>query len=74
MADKGRPNRPEEVEYTDTVAEKSALQAILVKQDEIIEKLKALTAKMDADFADVANASTDYAASVTDDLDKVELK
>lgn len=31
---------------------------------EIHTQFKALTAKMDADFADVANASTDYAASV----------
>ena len=73
MADKGRPNRPEEVEYTDTVAEKSALQAVLVKQDEIIEALKALTAKLDADSGDTGGDS-DYAATVTDALEKVELK
>lgn len=70
--EKGRPNRVQE--FTDTVPEKSSLQAVLVKQDEIIDLLKALTAKMDADFADVTNASTDYAAAITDALEKVKLK
>lgn len=69
---KGRKN--DSREFTNTIADKSATQAILEKQDEIIDLLKALTAKMDADFADVTNASTDYAASITDALEKVDLK
>lgn len=73
MAEKGRRDKTGN-RFQDTVAPGSALQAVLIKQDEIIDQLKALTAKMDADFADVTNASTDYAASITDALDKVELK
>ena len=71
MADKGRPNRPAEVEYTDTVAEKSSLQAVLVKQDEIIAKLKEIAAKLDAD---AGVTDTDYASAITDALEVVELK
>lgn len=48
------------------------VKQILAKQDEIITQLKALTAKMDADFADVSNASVDYAAVITDGIDKVK--
>ena len=47
--------------------------AMLSKQDEIIDTLAALTAKMDADFADVTNASVDYAASITDGLTKIDI-
>jgi len=69
MAEKGRPNRTQE--FTDTVPEKSAEQAVLVKQDEIIDLLKSLSAKLDAD-AGVTDA--DYAAVITDALEKVKLK
>jgi len=47
--------------------------AMLSKQDEIIDTLASLTAKMDADFADVANASVNYAASITDGLTKIDI-
>lgn len=81
MAEKGRPSRSD-VKYTDTVAEKSALQAVLVKQDELIDEIndlktaiKAITAKLDAD---AGVTDVDYASSITDslsgDTDKVELK
>lgn len=80
MAEKGRPSRT--VQYTDTVAEKSALQAVLVKQDELIDEInalkdavKALTAKLDAD---AGVTDVDYASSISDslseDTEKVELK
>ena len=48
------------------------VKEILAKQDEIITQLKALTAKMDADFGDVTNASVDYAAVITNGIDKVK--
>ncbi len=57
-----------------TIADGSTEQAMLRKLDEIIDQLAALTAKMDADFADVTNASTDYAASITDSITKIDLK
>lgn len=69
MPDKGRPNRTQE--FTDTVAEKSSLQAVLVKQDEIIDLLKSLMAKLDADGG---VTDTDYASVLTDALEKVALK
>ena len=36
---RGRAGRPADFKYTDTVADKGTLQAILVKQDEIIDHL-----------------------------------
>jgi hypothetical protein len=44
---------------------KQQLTAILNDLTELRAQFVALLAKMDADFADVTNASTDYAASVT---------
>lgn len=44
---------------------KRALNAVQNDLTELRAQFVALLAKMDADFADVANASVDYAASVT---------
>ena len=66
---KGRKN--DSREFNNTIADKSAEQAILEKQDEIIDLLKNLTAKMDAD---VGITDADYAATITDALEKVEVK
>ena len=71
MAEKGRKGPKKR--FIDDIPQSGALQAVLLKQDEILDQIKALTAKMDADFADVTNASTDYAASISDSLDKVQL-
>lgn len=70
--EKGRRG-PERESYTDTVPQGSALQGMLRKQDEIIDLLKALTAKLDADSADTGGDS-DYAAELTDALEKVKLR
>ena len=43
---------------------KRIMNAVLTDMTAVRSAFVALTAKMDADFADVANASTDYAASV----------
>jgi len=43
-------------------------QAVLTKQDEIIDLLKALTAKLDADGG---VSDTDFASLLTDDLNKL---
>lgn len=67
---KGRGQRED---FINTIADKSAEQAILRKQDEIIDLLKALTAKLDADAADTGGDS-DFAATLTDALEKVVLK
>jgi hypothetical protein len=55
---------------SNTVPNKSATQAILRKQDEIIDLLKSLTAKLDAD---AGVTDTDYAALITAALEKVKL-
>jgi len=70
MADVGRPERPNTQVYTDTVPDGSSLQAVLVKQDEIIATLKALTAKLDVDSG---VADTNYAALLTNALKVVKL-
>ena len=64
MAKKGRPER--DVEFTDTVPEKSAVQAILVKQDEILKALRAVR--------DEADLTAVQAALAALDLEDVELK
>lgn len=71
MADKGRKGPKKR--FIDDIPQSGALQAVLIKQDELIDQIKALTAKMDADFADVTNASTDYASSISDGIAKVKL-
>ena len=43
---------------------KRIMDAVLADSTALRTSFVALTAKMDADFADVANASVDYAASV----------
>ena len=43
---------------------KRVMDAVLADSTALRAAFVALTAKMDADFADVTNASTDYAASV----------
>ena len=48
MADE-KCSRGKKETFRDTIARDSTEQAMLVKQDEIINLLKALTAKMDAD-------------------------
>lgn len=68
MAAKGRNGAVDK--FIDTVARRSALQAVLIKQDEIIDDLKALAAKLDAD---AGVTDTDYASSITDALEKVDL-
>ena len=47
------------------------VEAALTKQDEIIEMLKALTAKLDAD---TGVTSTNFAETLTDALRAIELK
>jgi hypothetical protein len=56
--------------FANTIAPKSGEQAMLMKQDQIIDLLKALTAKLDAD---AGVADTDYAALLTASLEKVKL-
>ncbi len=56
--------------YQNTIAPKSAEQAMLKKMDEMIDAIKALTAKLDAD---ATVTDTDYAATISDALDKVKL-
>ena len=58
-------------QYTRTMADRSAEQGMLVKQDAIIDTLKALAAKLDAD---AGVTDTDYASTLTDLLSKLELK
>lgn len=43
--------------------------AVLTKLDEVIDALKALTAKMDAETV----GSADYAATITDAIEKIKL-
>lgn len=69
MAEKGRIGAKEP--YRDTLARQSAEQGMLVKQDAIIDALKAMAAKLDAD---AGVTDTDYAATITDALAKLELK
>jgi hypothetical protein len=56
--------------YQNTIAPKSAEQAMLKKMDELIDALATLTAKLDAD---TGITDTDYAALITDTLEKVKL-
>lgn len=56
--------------FTNTVPNKSATQAILRNQDAIIDSIKALAAKLDAD---AGVTDTDYASTITDLLSKVTL-
>lgn len=62
--------RKEKDRYVNTIADRSAEQGILVKQDEIIDALKAIAAKLDAD---VGVTDTDYASAITDLIEKVQL-
>jgi hypothetical protein len=48
-----------------------AYSAVLTKQDEIIDLLKALTAKLDGD---VGITDVDYASSLTDALEKLAFR
>ena len=68
MAEKGRRNVPAR-KATDTLAPGGAEQAMLIKQDEIIEKLNALLQKLDSD----AVGGVDY-ESVIGLAGKVELE
>ena len=67
----GRTGAPSDDKFQDTIARKSAEQAMLLKLDEINESLKAMAAKLDAD---AGVTDTDYASSITDALDKIKLK
>jgi len=69
MEEKGRRGAPSE--FRDTIARGSTEQAMLIKQDELIDLLKSLMAKLDAD---AGVTDTDYAATLTDLLEKVQLK
>lgn len=44
----------------------TAVSELIAVVNSLSAKLAALTAKMDADFADVTSASTDYVASIPD--------
>ena len=68
MAEKGRKDKPS-FGFVDTVAPGDALQATLMKQDEIIDKLNALLAKLDSDTV----GGADY-ESVIGATEKAELK
>lgn len=71
MAEKGRRQGANIARKTNTVAPKSAEQAMLQKQDEIIQLLKDLAAKLDAD---TGVNDTDFASTLTDALEKVKLR
>jgi len=53
-------------------APNNTVEAMLTKQDAIIDALKALAAKIDADSGDTGGDS-DYASLITDSLAKLEL-
>lgn len=67
MKGRGREGR----DFINTIADKSAEQAMLRKMDEMIDLMKALTAKLDADGA---LNDADYASVLTDALAKIDLK
>ena len=71
MAEKGRRQGANISRKTNTIAPKSAEQAMLQKQDEIIDLLKSLAAKLDAD---TGVNDTDFASTLTDALEKVKLR
>lgn len=48
----------------ESIESKRIMNAVLADMTAVRTAVTDLTAKMDADFADVANASVDYAASV----------
>jgi len=66
---KGR-NQNSSVEFTNTVPNKSAMQAILQKQDAVIDEIKAIKDAIE-DAADLAALKVAIAALA--DLEKVEL-
>ena len=70
MAEKGRRDLTG-TRFQDTVPAGSAEQAVLIKQDELIDQLKALMAKLDSD---TSITDPDYASTLTDALSKVDLK
>ena len=67
----GRKGAPKDDKFEDTIARKSAEQGMLLKLDELIDAVKALTAKLDGD---TGVADTDYAASISDATEKLKLK
>jgi len=70
MPHKGRKDQ-QQIGFIDTVAPGGSVQAILVNQDALIDAMKAMAAKLDAD---TGVADTDFESSITDSLDKAELK
>lgn len=56
--------------FQNTISPKSAEQAMLLKMDELVVAIKALTAKLDAD---AGVTDTDYAASISAALEKIKL-
>lgn len=56
--------------FQNTVSPKSAEQAMLMKMDELVDAVKALTAKLDAD---AGVADTNYAALISAALEKIKL-
>lgn len=54
-------------------APEKQMAAVMSKLDELIDAMKALAAKLDADSGDTGGDS-DYAALVTDAINKIELK
>ena len=70
MAEKGRRDLTGN-RFQDDVAAGGAKQAMLIKQDELIDIMKSLMAKLDSD---AGVGDTDYASALSDALDKVDLK
>lgn len=60
--------RTNNLETGDARELRALLEAARVDINTLKTKMAALTAKMDADFADVTNASTDYASSITNGI------
>jgi hypothetical protein len=56
--------------FTNTVPNKSAMQAMLRNQDAVIDAIKAIAAKLDAD---AGVTDTNYASTITDLLSKIAL-
>lgn len=69
MAEKGRTGAVDR--FINTVAEQSATQAMLIKQDELIDTLKDLAEKLDGDGGVGDN---DYRVELTNALEKVVLR
>jgi len=69
----GRLQEAEKLQAVLHDAPEKQMAAVMSKLDEMIDAIKALTAKLDADSADTGG-DADYAAEVSDALNKIELK